>query len=77
MANDLYYYDTELNHWGYFPKNNDLPFLSQHSMTTTFINRSKKKINSVSDISDSLYIFGGKDKNGNSSNNLYKISFEN
>ena len=46
-------------------------------MTTSFSYKNKKKNTYLSDITDHIYIFGGKDKFGNSTNDLYKLTIEN
>lgn len=45
-------------------------------MTTSFSYKNKKKITCLSDITDHIYIFGGKNKFGNSTNDLYKLILE-
>ena len=55
----------------------ELPYLSHHAMASTFSSKTKKKVNSLADISDSIFIFGGKNKKGNASNSLYKIQIDN
>jgi hypothetical protein len=46
-------------------------------MTTSYSCKNRKKISNLSDIIDNIYIFGGKDKFGNSTNGLYKLTLEN
>ncbi len=46
-------------------------------MTSTFTSKTKKKLNSLFEMVDPIFIFGGKDKNGNISNVLYRIYVEN
>ena len=57
--------------------NHNLPYLSHHSMTTSFSYKNKKKITSLSDITDNIFIFGGKDQFGHCTNDLYKLTIEN
>jgi hypothetical protein len=47
-------------------------------MACTFPLKTKKKqLNSLSELLDPIFIFGGKDKKGNLLNNLYKVIVQN
>lgn len=47
-------------------------------MTSTYPLKTKKKqLNSLNQLEDPIFLFGGQDKTGNMSNSLYKVLFLN
>lgn len=74
----MYFYNTETNTWTYPVVSQSLPYLSNHSIACAFPFKTKKKqINTFSELLDPIFMFGGKDKKGDLSNCLYKVSVQN
>ena len=72
VKNTLFYFDCETNKW-HVPQQHQMPSLSHHAMVTVPHRIRKKNWNFNEAITDSTYIFGGKNEKDVSSNKLYKI----
>lgn len=72
VKNNLFYYDTELSKWS-VPLQNQLPYLSHHSMIN-IPQKIRRKYSVFNDLlGEAIYLFGGLDDNYTASGKLLKL----